>query len=193
MTRTAKDYTPEEIETCISDAMQRAFTFFPASETRAGGWVGWEQHAKTIGVDMNLAALSALDLSYTVEKRLAFGLSVRFDFAINYGRHHRVLYVTCNVKWASGGGDPASAVAQAALHLETAQKAAQCQMAVNDAFNQSMRVMNDEPDREAFIAGVELFQLKVEAIHEAIQAEHNPRQRQRRARRLRARPCQLRG
>ncbi len=172
MNRTAKNFTPQEICDRVEEAMKRASTYFPARTDLLGG--KWEQYADAANVDKDLAALSPYSLEYRVNIHKAFNLGYSMSFNI-VARTHDNLVCKCEITWASGGGDPATAVAAASLHLEAAQKAAQCQMAATDAFGAGMRIVDDE-DREAFRAGTKLFYAMVEAAQDAISAEHEKAQ-----------------
>ncbi len=169
MNRTAKDFTPEEIATRIEEAMNRAFTLFPAAEV--GDML---EYAEAAGVDPNLVALSGYGLGYHTETRLAFSLGYGFRLEISALLGYELI-IKCVVTWASGGGSPTEAVAQASLHLEAAQKAAQCHMMVTDALS-AIRV-HGKDDSLAFAAGINKFNEKVEAAHDAVQVVYEAAQR----------------
>lgn len=172
MSLDAKDLTPAQICDRVEKMMMKAAEFFPPSTNLRGG--KWEEYAQEAGVNLELAALSEHSLDYSFEKRHAFSLGYSFRFNMDYWRDD--IAVRCEVTWASGGGDPATAVAQASLHLEAAQKCAQCQMAAWDELR-SIKVRDDE-DRECFRAGVKLFYAKVaeaQAAVNAVHRKHNPK------------------
>lgn len=167
MARPIKDFTPEQLRDRIAECMRRASTYFPAAHNMLGG--KWEAYAKEAGVDLNLAALSEHSLDYSLEDRRAFHLGYRFYFRLDAWRDD--IEVQCELNWASGGGDPVTANAQAALYVEAAGKAAQCQLVAQDALG-TLRMRDDE-DREVWRAAVKLFQSHVKAAQANIKAVHD--------------------
>lgn len=167
MARNVKDFTPEQLRDRIAECMRRASTYFPAAHDMLGG--KWEDYAKEAGVDLNLAALSVHSLDYSMEDRRAFHLGYRFYFRLDPWRDD--LSVKCELSWASGGGDPVEANAQAALYVEAAGKAAQCQLATQDALGDLC--MDDEEDRNVWNAAVKLFQARVSEAQANVKAVHD--------------------
>lgn len=164
----AKSITKVELAQTIHDAMQRAFALVPATD--AYGYAERVRIAQANGIDANIAALGMFDLSYRVQKQLAFGLGVdfQFDVEVRNARTLRSKGVRCETKvsWSSGGGTPAEAVAISTLHLEMAQKAAQLEMSFNDALRH-IRI-DDDADVEAFLMALEeFFSTHVKPAHEA--------------------------
>lgn len=162
--------TPEQIADALMIALKRAMYFFEPGRHEPDGPSDLRKRfaklCERFNHDPRLVDVNEYQVTFSHHMEISFGIGVEVSPKIEWDDHDG-LQVTCDLSWGTTGSkSPTTAVAEARLHLDTAERACQCQNSMADA----VRHLRGAGAKEykLYRAGLKLFSERLHRANEIV-------------------------